>query len=167
MTIERLEGGGRGRPKVVVNQDWLAAVFSPQRRISISKSAKVLGIHRHTLRKNMRRYGIKKAYTPLTDHQLDLIVHAFTTSHPGAGIRYLIGYLQSRGMRIQRSRLHASLHRVNPLAGVLRRRQAIRRRHYKVLRANAIWHCNGHHKLILWSIVIHGFIDGFCRTVCI
>ncbi|KZT03415.1 uncharacterized protein LAESUDRAFT_659772, partial [Laetiporus sulphureus 93-53] len=36
---------------------------------------------------------------------------------------------------------------------------------YKFLRLNALWHCDGHHKLIHWEIVIHGFIDGFCHTV--
>ncbi|ESK81644.1 hypothetical protein Moror_3251 [Moniliophthora roreri MCA 2997] len=28
-----------------------------------------------------------------------------------------------------------------------------------------MWHLDGHHKLIRWGIVIHGIIDGFCRTV--
>lgn len=125
VTVEQPEGGGRGRPRKVVDPTWLAEVFSTKRRISISKSAKVLGIHRHTLRKNMQRYGIKKAYTPLSDDQIDMIVHAYTNSHPGGGIRYLIGYLQSRGMRIQKTRLYASLRRVNPLPGILRRRHAI------------------------------------------
>ncbi|KAI6114827.1 hypothetical protein EDD16DRAFT_1483344, partial [Pisolithus croceorrhizus] len=37
---------------------------------------------------------------------------------------------------------------------------------YYVKWPNAVWHINGHHKLIRWGIVIHGFIDGFCRTVC-
>ncbi|KAI0087666.1 hypothetical protein BDY19DRAFT_892184, partial [Irpex rosettiformis] len=26
-------------------------------------------------------------------------------------------------------------------------------------------HCDGHHKLIWWGIVLHGFIDGYCHTV--
>ncbi|KAI6004526.1 hypothetical protein F5J12DRAFT_678434, partial [Pisolithus orientalis] len=31
---------------------------------------------------------------------------------------------------------------------------------YHIKRPNALWHINGHHKLIWWGIVIHGFIDG-------
>ncbi|KAG2134987.1 hypothetical protein BD769DRAFT_1293898, partial [Suillus cothurnatus] len=36
---------------------------------------------------------------------------------------------------------------------------------YKVSQPNALWHMDGHHKLIHWGIVIHGIIDGYCRTV--
>ncbi|KAI9569823.1 hypothetical protein HD554DRAFT_2019662, partial [Boletus coccyginus] len=37
---------------------------------------------------------------------------------------------------------------------------------YYVKCPNALWHIDGHHKLICWGIVIHGIIDGFCRMVC-
>ncbi|KAI5986085.1 hypothetical protein F5J12DRAFT_728872, partial [Pisolithus orientalis] len=30
---------------------------------------------------------------------------------------------------------------------------------------NALWHMDGHHKLIQWGIIIHGFINGFCHMV--
>ncbi|KAG1827436.1 uncharacterized protein BJ212DRAFT_1474588 [Suillus subaureus] len=36
---------------------------------------------------------------------------------------------------------------------------------YKVLQLNALWHMDGHHKLICWGIIIHGIIDGYCRTM--
>lgn len=36
---------------------------------------------------------------------------------------------------------------------------------YLVSWINALWHINGHHKLIPWKIVIHGGIDGFLRIV--
>lgn len=36
---------------------------------------------------------------------------------------------------------------------------------YFVERPNALWHIDGHHKLILWGIVIHGVADGDSRTV--
>ncbi len=32
-------------------------------------------------------------------------------------------------------------------------------------RPNSVWHIDGHHKLIRWGIVVHGMVDGFCRTV--
>ncbi|KAG1733230.1 uncharacterized protein EDB91DRAFT_1057653, partial [Suillus paluster] len=35
---------------------------------------------------------------------------------------------------------------------------------YAVPRSNHLWHLDGHHKLILWGIVIDGLIDGYCRT---
>ncbi|EEB95460.1 hypothetical protein MPER_05571, partial [Moniliophthora perniciosa FA553] len=42
---------------------------------------------------------------------------------------------------------------------------SLAREEYRVPRPNAMWHLDGHHKLIRWGIVIHGIIDGFCRTV--
>ncbi|KAF8871940.1 hypothetical protein CPB84DRAFT_1691779, partial [Gymnopilus junonius] len=42
----------------------------------------------------------------------------------------------------------------------------IKRVKYSVKGPNALWHLDGHHKLIWWGIVLHGFVDGFSRTVC-
>ncbi|KAF5309236.1 hypothetical protein D9619_012711 [Psilocybe cf. subviscida] len=39
------------------------------------------------------------------------------------------------------------------------------RQKYRVPRPNALWHIDGHHKLIHWGIVIHGIADGYSRTV--
>ncbi|CAJ0823105.1 10562_t:CDS:2 [Entrophospora sp. SA101] len=38
-------------------------------------------------------------------------------------------------------------------------------RKYKVSGPNALWHIDGHHKLIHWKIVIHGAIDGYTRLI--
>ncbi|KAI5987282.1 hypothetical protein EDD15DRAFT_2173867, partial [Pisolithus albus] len=44
----------------------------------------------------------------------------------------------------------------------------VKARHkYHIKQPNALWHIDGHHKLIRWGIVIHGFIDGFCCMVCL
>jgi hypothetical protein len=39
------------------------------------------------------------------------------------------------------------------------------RRVYRVPWINALWHIDGHHKLIEYKIVIHGGIDGFSHRV--
>ena len=44
-------------------------------------------------------------------------------------------------------------------------KQACVRRVYKVPWINALWHIDGHHKLIDYKIVIHGCIDGFSRSI--
>lgn len=58
-----------------------------------------------------------------------------------------------------------SLYRMDRLGQTLRNQDVIKRRKYKVPRPNYLWHMDGHHKLIRWGIVIHGIIDGCCRTV--
>ncbi|KAJ6479152.1 hypothetical protein C8R45DRAFT_832829 [Mycena sanguinolenta] len=70
-----------------------------------------------------------------------------------------------RGIRIQKRRARRSLQRVDNLGRILRKRKILKRRVYCARRPNALWHLDGHHKMIRWGIVVHGFIDGFCRTV--
>ncbi|KAG1902945.1 uncharacterized protein F5891DRAFT_948282 [Suillus fuscotomentosus] len=84
---------------------------------------------------------------------------------PNSGVHYLTGHLRQLGLRIQQQRVISSIHRVNPLETVLRQCTIIQRQQYRVSRPNALWHMDGHHKLIHWGIVIHGIIDGYCRTV--
>ena len=99
--------------------------------------------------------------------ELDVLVRLFKTHKSESGFRYLTGFLREQGIYIQRQRVWQSLHRVDRLNWHLRQgNQVIQRRRYKVKRANALWHVDGHHKLIRWGFVIHGFIDSYCRTVC-
>ncbi|KIO16538.1 hypothetical protein M407DRAFT_51805, partial [Tulasnella calospora MUT 4182] len=82
-----------------------------------------------------------------------------------SGLRYAMGFIRRKNIRIQRQRIADSLKRIGGLSATLRKRNVIKRRAYKVSRPNALWHCDGHHKLIRWGIVLHGFIDGYSRLV--
>ena len=53
--------------------------------------------------------------------------------------KILQGALQSRGIRIQRRRLHFSIERVDLTGKVLRRLQSLHRRKYHVEGPNALW----------------------------
>lgn len=140
--------------------------MTPSRRLSISRLARLLGVHRHTLRKYLRQYQIDTSFTTLTDNDLDTIVKRFREVRPDSGIRYLVGFLRQKQLRVQSNRVVSSIKRVDPIGHVLHtQRQAIKRREYKVSRPNAVWHIDGHHKLIRWGFVIHGGVDGFDRTV--
>ena len=61
--------------------------------------------------------------------------------------------------------MRGSIHRVDPVSTAVRRSVAIRRRTYWVRGPNAVWHIDGHHKLIRWRFVTHGGIDGYSRTI--
>lgn len=140
----------------------------PGRNISITELSKRLNIHRHTLRRRMQENNITDKFSNITNDNLDLIMRAFCQVYPNSGIRYVIGFLRKHGLRIQRHRVIASLLRIDRLGQTLRRRahEKTRRKPYHVSRPNALWHIDGHHKLIAWGIVIHGCIDGYSRTVC-
>ena len=139
--------------------------MSVSRQITCSELARSLGIHRNTLRLFMRNHGIQCKYSDITDTDLDSLVKEFKRRRPESGIRYIVGFLRKNGIRVQYLRVVRSLRRIDRLGQVLRDRRVKAKRKYRVTRPNALWHIDGHHKLIRWGIVIHGFIDGFCRTV--
>jgi hypothetical protein len=113
----------------------------------------------------MGELGLEKRFDELDDDELDDITREYKAKKPTSGLRYLRGYYRRCGLRVQKERARYSLKRVDALGQALRTHLAIKRRRYKVPRPNYLWHCDGHHKLIWWGIVIHGFIDGYCRTV--
>jgi hypothetical protein len=128
--------------------------------------ARGIGVHRNTVRKYIRRYGINHQYSTISNEDLDVLVQEFRDKNPHLGLRFLMSYVSRQHLRIQKQRLRDSVERVDPVSSRLRSRQTTRRRRYKVSRPNALWHLDGHHKLIRWGIVIHGLVDGYCRTVC-
>jgi hypothetical protein len=164
-----LEGttGRQGRPVKTVNEDYLKEAMSSSRNITLAALARKLKMHRNTLHRKMKSYGISRKFDDVSDADLDALASAFKADKPNAGFRYLVGYLRCRGIRVQKDRVRDALRRVDGLGQELRRRKTIQRRKYKVPRPNYLWHLDGHHKLIMWGIVIHGLIDGFCRTVSI
>jgi hypothetical protein len=113
-------------------------------------------------------YKIKRPkFSSISDMDLDAIVKDFKLKHPSTGLRYLRGRLFLLNIRVQKKRIVDSVTRVDGLNKVLRQHTTINRREYHSPRPNALWHVDGHHKLILWGIVIHGITDGFDRTVSI
>lgn len=139
--------------------------MSSKRNICVQELANTLDVHKDTLRREMKRLGLSKVFDTVSDAHLDQAIKHYKKAKPRSGIRYTIGFLRMHGLRIQRSRVMKSLRRVDGVGQILRRRQAIQRQKYSVPRPNYLWHCDGHHKLIWWGIVIHGFIDGYDRNV--
>lgn len=139
--------------------------MSPTRRIGQTKIARGTGVHRNTIRNYLHEYNIAHSFSDILDDDLDSLVHEFRASNPHLGLRFLMSYVSRHHLRIQKQRLRDSVHRVDPVSNILRSRQTTRRRRYAVSRPNALWHLDGHHKLIRWGIIIHGLVDGHCRTV--
>ncbi|KAJ3773366.1 hypothetical protein FB446DRAFT_607916, partial [Lentinula raphanica] len=122
--------------------------------------SKCLGIHRQTLRARLKENNIDYHYCNLSARDVDRLMRVFKETHPASGLGYAMGYLRQKGYKIQRQRVKDSLKRVDRLGLRLRRRITISRGIYKVSRPHALWHLDGHHKLIFWGIVIHGIVDG-------
>ncbi len=132
-----------------------------------SKISQLLGISRSTLYRRLNEEGVPNhvSYSDISDEQLDESIEDIKQTHPNDGERMMIGHLARRGIIVQRARLRASIHRVDPINTAIRRSITIRRRVYHADGPNTIWHVDGHHKLIRWGLVTHGGIDGYSHTV--
>ena len=106
-----------------------------------------------------------ETFSDISDQQLDRLVRRIKLQHPYDGERLMIGHLAREGVRVERTRLRGSIHRIDPINTAIRRSVAIRRRVYHSNGPNHTWHIDGNHKLIRWRLVIHGGIDGFSRTI--
>ncbi|KAK6996202.1 hypothetical protein R3P38DRAFT_3287888 [Favolaschia claudopus] len=133
--------GKRGRPRKEINPELLAEAMASHHRISVAALARAMGVSRPTLIDQMKKHGVHNEFTQLSKADLDKLVRSVRKAKPDSGIRYLIGFLRCHGRRI------------------------IERGKYQVSRPHALWHIDGHHKLILWGIVIHGIVDGYSRTI--
>jgi hypothetical protein len=165
--VSQTRSGKPGRPRKDIDPAYLAEATASGRNIKRGTLAAALNVHRHTLRKRLVEHGLNTKFDTLNDPELDSLTREFKAKKPTSGLRYLRGHLRKHGVRVQKERVRHSLKRVDGLGQALRTRLAIKRRRYTVPRPNYLWHGDGHHKLIWWGIVIHGFIDGYCRTVSI
>jgi len=165
VTVEQT--GKRGRPRKHINLGFLEDAMDSKRNISISKLAKSVGVHRNTLRYYLKFHNVDTKFSSVSNEDLDWLVKTFRHTNPDSGIRYLVGFLRRHGLKIQKERVRASIKRVDQLGQTIRHQRTVkaRRNRYYVARPNALWHIDGHHKMILWGIVIHGCIDGYSRTV--
>ncbi|KAG8988836.1 hypothetical protein FRB90_002527 [Tulasnella sp. 427] len=154
-----------GRPRKILHREFLAEALSTHRLISVSELSRILKVDRKTVKVAMAEYGLDRKYSALTDLQLDALLTIFKEVHPDAGLRFAMGFIRRYGLRVQRERIQESIKRVDSAGTSVRRYKTITRRTYRVSRPNYLWHMDGYHKLIRYGFVMHGIIDGYCRTI--
>jgi hypothetical protein len=106
------------------------------------------------------------ALTDITDTDLDAVVARLGLNHPQRGEKMLGGYLRSLyKIIVTRTRLRASITRVDPAGRAHRSRRVLKRRAYISRGPHYVWHIDGNHKLDRYNFVVEGGIDGCTRTV--
>ncbi|XP_073727208.1 uncharacterized protein [Misgurnus anguillicaudatus] len=155
------------QPSIDIPQDQLHMQISLG--IPRSEMAKRFGVSLKTLNRRITRWGLRRVdlNKSVSDAELDVIVSDIHRNFPSAGYKMILGHLRSKQLFVKRSRVLASLRRVDA-EGVLMRRlslRTVRRRVYSVPAPNSLWHVDGNHKLIRWRIVVHGGVDGFSRLI--
>ena len=101
--------GKAGRPKKVINLEFLRTATAGDRQIRISELAKAIGVHRNTLSLYMKQHGVMRQYSNLSNKDLNILVKTFKSQKPESGLRYLIGFLWQHGLQVQRRRVVGSL----------------------------------------------------------
>ena len=86
-------------------------------------------ISRATLYRRLDDAGISRTstFSKISNTELDALVERIKRSHPNDGECLMLGHLAGHGILVQRARLRASIHRVDPENTALRRSIAIRR----------------------------------------
>ena len=153
-----------GRPLLEVSIEEVECLRSLH--FSWTKIAEIMGISRSTLYRRLDQEGIdqSESYSTVRDRELDEIIVRIKIGHPNDGEKLIIGHLRKMGYIIQRSRIRASISRVDPVGIALRRTRVINRRIYQVNGPNSLWHIDGHHKLINWPSQIDQL--AFCHSWC-
>lgn len=153
-----------GRPRIEIQKEDIDNLRALN--FSWTKIAKILGVSRQTLYRRLEDYNIPCSdYSTISPTELDEVIKDIKRDHPNDGEVMVQGQLVALGIRVTRSELRASIHRVDHENTQLRRTHVIRRRQYSVDCPNSIWHIDGHHKLIRWRFVVHAGIDGFSRAI--
>ena len=158
--------GTHGRPKFDICPDALQCYLDYD--VKIVDIAKIFNVSRDTIQRRINEFNlVKKQYTDMSDHDLQLLMQEILNSFPNTGIRRMKGLLLARGVRIQWNRIRQSLWFVDP-EGMFRRSlhsTLIHRRVYSVPGPRALWHMDGNHKLIRYGFVVLGCIDGYSRKI--
>lgn len=129
-----------GRPKFEISKEQLQYLI--EHGFTGVQIGNMLGISLSTLRRRMRELQLhtSQPFSPLTEEELDRVVNEIKHLHPKCGYRMMIGHLRSRGLRVQQSRVRASLRRVDPEGTVVRWMAAVHRRKYCVRGPNSLWY---------------------------
>ncbi|RXK35329.1 hypothetical protein M231_07432 [Tremella mesenterica] len=125
-----------------------------------------LGCSQRTIKRRRQQLGIlKREFPELSDEDIaGWVLYGLKYGSGDKGEKGVQAGLQEVGVRVRRDHLRRVLSHLNRgNTGIAP--YPIVRRVYSVPCVNAMWHIDGHHKLIPWKIVIHGGIDGFSRMM--
>lgn len=148
--LDNIFTGSPGRPAFNIPKEVLEMFV--ENKFTISAMARMLEVSQSTIKRRLHCYGmsISSEYADLTEEALDGIVLQILEQFPKTGYKCMIGYLSSRGFRVQEKLVRESMRRVDP-QGVIERSislNIVQRRRYSVPCPMLLWHIDGHHKLI-------------------
>ena len=137
-----ISNGGPGRPRIVINMEMVELLRSTN--FTWDEIAKLVGVSRSTLWRRLSEHdGTPHYFSDISDDILDSIISQYQNRNPHTGQTILKGYLESIGIRVQRQRIRESVWRTDPLRRLVRWREPLSRRTYKLPGSNSLWHVDG------------------------
>jgi hypothetical protein len=151
----------KGRPRIEVDQDtteYLRNAGYKEKELREMASMK-----ERTFRR--RRAEVKEP--PLTTEQVDVHVIKTKRNYPEYGYRMVHGHLKRENIKVSVNAVRESLWQVgNYLVQDLQPLivpATVKK--YRNPHPNAVWHFDGHEKLVSWKIWIHGCVDGYSHRI--
>ena len=143
-----LPESGRGRPRVVIEQDKIE--FLRELGFNWTQIASIFGVCRRTLYTVRVEYGIISTggFTHISDDELQHHVQSLKREMPEVGYNMMRGILRSRGIHVSTSRIQQCISEIDPIYTALRWAAPTSRRRYTVPYPNFIWHIDGNHKIV-------------------
>jgi len=140
--------GDPGRPKIFISQSQLE--YFLDKGFSCVDIATMLSVSVRTVRRKMSQYDISssRAFDVISDEDLYKLINEIREKWPRSGYRMVQGCLRARGIRIQQQRVRIAMRSLDPEGTIARWGNTVKRRVYSVRGPNALWHIDGHHKLI-------------------
>jgi hypothetical protein len=154
-TTEVVHSGIPGRPGLDISLEQLNYFLNYQ--FSISDIARTLGVSQSTIFRRMRKYGlfVRCNLPPLLDDELDAKIREILQEFPNAGYRRVISQLAVAGLKPPQMRVRESMQRVDPQGVAVRWLRLTPRRQYSVSGPLALWHIDGNHKLIRYTLILY------------
>ena len=109
-----LRSGMVGRPSLNVNTEQVNVLR--EYHFNWTQIENIMDIHRSTLWRKLKKYGynIEEKYSTISPEELNREIIAIKEEHPLIGEKMVIGFLRSKGLCVQRSRVRDSIHTVDP-----------------------------------------------------
>ena len=147
---KKVYSGCRGRPSFDIPKEQIELFL--EYHFSLPQISEMLGVSLSTVTRRLKDYGLSvtQTYSTISNTELDEITRQLVFEFPNCGYRRMIGFLRARGINVQQIRVREAIKRSDPEGVLLRSLQLtpISRRVYNVISPLALWHLDGHHKLI-------------------
>ena len=157
--------GQVGRPEKLINDDWLWQCVKTNCTLLQTEFVKVLGINQNMLYKKLKKIGLHKHCSEITDKDLEWGIQLYKTLQPESGLHYIMGFLHCHSLKIQQDWVWDSMEHINCLGNMLWHHGTILQHKCMSHYSDAVVHLDENHKLIKWRFVNQNMVDGHDHMV--